>query len=568
MRAVVARPRTAGNAAGLMALQRSAGNAAVAAYVAQREPLDAGAPAGAPAAPAPTPAPAPRNAGPTMGVPDTPQATISEGPIGEVVLDVPDWNLVPAGAASKLWELSTGDIPLATLGIPKLGVRVGLDGKATAKAGVTGAYRAGIRNIQLGMRSKKVAEAAGMFDWLLGPAAAANRVRSKAAEGVAAILAVPQMFATDNEFRMIGNLDLSGSLALTFQLEGSLKAAAKAAGLEIAAIGAGLTASTGASTELRVNDRVGMYYHGGRLHLRSHADRSLNFNLFFDLRAFLEATLLGYKWRRDWELVRKNLDYRIPLSATVDVGYNSAGAGDGPAATTINITQGLATLQDLLGKLFSAATSPEDQLNLLPGGGGAGGPGAPGAPGGTAGAAPTGRTKNDPIPMDWHKPPGLYPMSITLGENRYFLTEPDWLVVPNTPGLSDVRRSAMRRDNGEHVIKIGVSTGSKFFPSINSVWPRVRVGAVRGGVVQDQFRALLRAYGYDWGTHEADHVRDLQWAGSDAYPNLWPLERSHNQAANEVLKQQVTYQDAAGQVHTVPLEQTPLNLYFQIRRWV
>lgn len=65
-------------------------------------------------------------------------------------------------------------------------------------------------------------------------------------------------------------------------------------------------------------------------------------------------------------------------------------------------------------------------------------------------------------------------------------------------------------------------------------------------------------------SYEADHVRDLQWAGRDAYDNLWPLEAARNSDANQILTQPVTYRNAAGQVVTVPLNQTRLNLYFRI----
>jgi hypothetical protein len=63
---------------------------------------------------------------------------------------------------------------------------------------------------------------------------------------------------------------------------------------------------------------------------------------------------------------------------------------------------------------------------------------------------------------------------------------------------------------------------------------------------------------------EADHVRDLQWAGEDDYRNLWPLEASRNNAANQVLQQYVTYRDPSGNVVTVRLQDTPLNRYFKI----
>lgn len=183
------------------------------------------------------------------------------------------------------------------------------------------------------------------------------------------------------------------------------------------------------------------------------------------------------------------------------------------------------------------------------------GPTAPTPP-----SAPTGKTRNDPIPMIWFKPPGLYPMSIGLGDERYFFNEPEPLVVPPVAGLPDVRRSGFT--SGE--IVIGIDTSGEFFPKEGRVWPRVLASPLRTGVKQRNFRNLLTEYGYDWGTKEADHVRDLQWGGQDDYANLWPLERTWNNAANRILDQDVTYLDDSGNVVTVKLKQTPLDRWFKI----
>jgi hypothetical protein len=216
-------------------------------------------------------------------------------------------------------------------------------------------------------------------------------------------------------------------------------------------------------------------------------------------------------------------------------------------------------------QLLTQAVGPQNLTpQAAPGGGGPGGGGAPGG-GGGGGAVPTGRTQGDPIRMNWYKSPGRYPISIQLQDGRYFFTEPDWLPVPDVPDLADVRRSASTDEHGRHVVRIGVSPASKFYPKPGNVWPRVRSGVVRTGVKQDQFRRLLAAQGFSWGSQEADHVRDLQWAGQDAYENLWPLDAAANNAANQILAQPVTYRDHAGVIHSnVPLRDTPLNLYFRI----
>src|SRR5262249_37478619 len=137
---------------------------------------------------------------------------------------------------------------------------------------------------------------------------------------------------------------------------------------------------------------------------------------------------------------------------------------------------------------------------------------------------------------------------------------PDWLTVPDIADLADVRRNAI-----DGRIRIGLDLGPPFFPvKIVSVWPRVRAGVIRTGVKQDQFRRLLRYHGFDWTDMEADHVRDLQGAGQNVYATLWPLARVHNQAANEILRQVVTYRTPTGTILTLQLQYTPLGLYFRI----
>jgi hypothetical protein len=81
------------------------------------------------------------------------------------------------------------------------------------------------------------------------------------------------------------------------------------------------------------------------------------------------------------------------------------------------------------------------------------------------------------------------------------------------------------------------------------------------GIKQREFARLLAAHGFDWGTYEADHIRDLRWAGADAYNNLWALAGVHNNAANDVLNQPINYTDAVGVAHIgVPLHTTPFRL--------
>jgi hypothetical protein len=100
--------------------------------------------------------------------------------------------------------------------------------------------------------------------------------------------------------------------------------------------------------------------------------------------------------------------------------------------------------------------------------------------------------------MTWFKSPGHYPPSIEVGSQRFFLTEPDYLEVPDVRRLADVRRHAETKD-GIKVIMIGVHPGGRNYPTLGRVWPRTKVGAIRGGDKQDQFHRLLAHHGFAWG---------------------------------------------------------------------
>jgi hypothetical protein len=182
---------------------------------------------------------------------------------------------------------------------------------------------------------------------------------------------------------------------------------------------------------------------------------------------------------------------------------------------------------------------------------------------------PSGKTSDplDAIPMTWYKPIKLYPQTITLNGESYSIYEQKGLRVPRAKALKNIRGNADDIANEE--IMIGLSPSSIYAPVIGKVWARNAAGALRGGPVQDQFRTLLKMSGYDGfisGSMEADHVRDLQWGGQDAYNNLWPLERSYNNAANAILRQEIVYEDASGNVGPpVQLQNTPLGLYFRIK---
>jgi hypothetical protein len=464
-------------------------------------------------------------------------------PQGIEIMRLPDWDFLPQRDFDKIMGERLEELTLFTVPIPQLGVRVDLRASAEASLGLHAGYSGALRNIQVGLDSDQ---------------AMALRVMGTDPSTLAALAPFAR------RVHGMADLDVGGDVGLTAAVHGRLDAVGRVATLEIARLGFGLQADGSAHAGLRFGGRIYFSIDRGDLTLKIDKAALATFALHFALKAYIEASLLGFKWKKDWKLATADLHREWRKGATLSL--QSAGP---PSALASNLNFGNEQLQlaDLARSMFTAATTGDnlEALNQHGQGGGSGG-GAGGGGGGGAGggpSAPTGRTQADPIPMTWYKSPGAYPPSIVLGANRYFLTEPDYVEVPNTRGLADLRREA-ETDNGRHVVRIGVDLSGRNYPTLGRVWPRTRVGAIRGGDKQDQFRRLLAHHGYSWGSSEADHVRDLQWAGRDAYDNLWPLERSRNNAANQILDQPVTYQNSRGQVLTVPLSETPRNLYFRI----
>ena len=492
-------------------------------------------------------------------------------PQGEEIVRLPDWYFLPRQHPSKEFRQQLAELTLLTIPIPELGVRVDLRASAEAALGLHASYSGALRNIQVGLDPWQAATLR-----LIGTDA-----------GMVAALAP---FA--RRVHGLAFLDVGGSIGLSAFVSGRLDAVGRVAALEVARLGFGLIAEGWATAGLRLGGDIRFSYDRGNLQLRFKAAKVALFDLHFGLKAFIEASLLGFRWRQNWDLAKKDIHHRWGNPAAVSLDVNGPPASAVKPEMTFGDEQ--VQLTDLAKTIFTEATTGHSLEALdQPGGpvgggagtgGGTGGPGVsrpgagPGAGGGTAagggagagGAAPApraprGRTARDPIPMTWFKSPGLYPPAIHLrGGNSYFLTEPDWLEVPKSANLADIRRHATQRSDGTYVIMVGVDVSGRNYPKLRKVWPRTRVGLIRGGDAQDQFRRLLHHHGYAWDSREADHVRDLQWAGKDEYDNLWPLESAHNSAANQILQQPVTYQDDAGRVVTVPLQQTPLNRYFRI----
>ncbi|WP_109636981.1 HNH endonuclease signature motif containing protein [Lentzea atacamensis] len=453
-----------------------------------------------------------------------------ERPPGDVVVNLPNWDFLPSRTKDHIFTKALSGLTLLAIPIPELGVLVNVNVSADASFGLHAGYSGQMQNVQVGLTAFQ-ARALRMLgtdrDTLVRFAGMAGSVRG------------------------IADVVITGSVGLTATAGGRLDAVARALGVDIAGVAAGLNASGSASGALRLTGRVGWGLHDGRTQMRFSKSAAVDLALQFGLNAFVEAHLLGHSWRKNWQLAN------IDLGRTWRVGADLTAGLDGPAAAAgtsdLLFGEGNLNFETLARQLFSMATSPSTVTPL-----------SPPASGGAGGSAPGGRSQSDPIPMIWHKHPGLYPTRIQLGGRSYFLTEPDWVVVPRGPDFADLRRHAATDADGQNAIRIGVPVASRSFPSVGRIWARVNVGGMRGGTAQDQFRRLLAHHGYTWNTHEADHVRDLQWGGRDEYDNLWPLERSHNLAGNNILNQPVTYRNSAGATVTVPLHQTPPGLYFRI----
>ncbi len=135
-----------------------------------------------------------------------------------------------------------------------------------------------------------------------------------------------------------------------------------------------------------------------------------------------------------------------------------------------------------------------------------------------AGQWPTG-TQTDPIPIRWYKSAGDYPTIQGKGPTQ-------GVTLPATPG-----RAAQ---------DLKVSTAN--FPPQGSTLSRT---SGRSDTVKSQVYSRLRDLRTNSGwvitdsPYAIDHVLDLQWNGSDAYDNLWPLLTRKNSGANSSKYQRV-----------------------------
>ena len=129
-------------------------------------------------------------------------------------------------------------------------------------------------------------------------------------------------------------------------------------------------------------------------------------------------------------------------------------------------------------------------------------------------------TLRDPIPIHWYKPSNAY-LPITIKKDARVRTKDRITIDPTAPQTVTTRKGEQRR--------VGLNS-SNLIGSGGLANRLIRMSSVRAGGAKS-FRVLLSSLGFSWRDKQADHARDIAFAGFDADNNLWPLARSINQRA-------------------------------------
>lgn len=497
-------------------LQHAVGNAATGQLLAaarpsniQRQPVTAG-PAGKPSAP-----PAAAGSGDTIPdngmVPDTKAGTeIRQGAIGDVILPLPNVNVVDGQQTKKDWKKGISAGTLFTVPIPKLpGATVGIVVLGEIEATFTADYGPGrFQNLRVGMSKLQAAElvAGAAYPVLFGP----NAMR----------------VLYQGPFTAIGDFHLPASVGLRMFARAGVGLSGRWVGVELIKVAASLEAELNSQLgkEKPFEDQVSIYYANGDLRFRAQMDRTLQFNLGMALNAALTAEILKiWKWERRWRLTQelaRSIDMtKWPTRVRVSLSNESHGMlpmrSDTPALNaliipgetkiTVGVDEGDLNTDALLKRLFNESDKQGNQNEVTQNSGQGGG-----SPGGGRGGhvAPTG-TRDDPIPMTWYKPLHWYLDPVTLrinGEKREF------------------------RRNSKAMLPHGEAIGVSYWPS-NGDLIQLTTPTRRTGRMQADFSAALLRYGFPLAGWNADHVEDLAMGGFDDFDNLWPLEAGVNQRA-------------------------------------
>jgi hypothetical protein len=188
---------------------------------------------------------------------------------------------------------------------------------------------------------------------------------------------------------------------------------------------------------------------------------------------------------------------------------------------------------------------------------------------------PTGKSKEDAIPLTWYKPRSSYPRSITLDDKRRGLLTINFgtrkTLELDMESLIDRREDAnvrLVREKFSEAATITVGVHESDIPVVNSYLVKNRsYRAALRTEPQRAFRSLCIVFGRDLRAYneDADHVKDLQFQGHDDLDNLWPLNAEINRSAGRFLEQVITFKDDSGDVQAVPLfHNSLLRKYFKI----
>ncbi len=149
--------------------------------------------------------------------------------------------------------------------------------------------------------------------------------------------------------------------------------------------------------------------------------------------------------------------------------------------------------------------------------------------------APSGKSKEDPIPFVWFKHEHYYDKKINLPRLGFANIE-----------RNDQQPLPLNFDG--HEMKLGIK--EKYWPHEGKIFQFIPTD--RGNKVS-QFRDILSSFGYDWAGLDADHVQDLKYEGRDHESNIWPMDNSANRSAGARQNSQIViYKNDAGNI--VPID--------------
>ena len=146
-------------------------------------------------------------------------------------------------------------------------------------------------------------------------------------------------------------------------------------------------------------------------------------------------------------------------------------------------------------------------------------------------------THDDPFPLTYPKPANAYPV-LYFGEETGAVRTQDYL----KEAYEDPKRRADLKvkkyvpfPSGSQALPHGKEIGIRDQWAIkvgDEVGPLQQEGTPGGGKINDQ----LRRYGFRPNGMQGDHRWEIQFGGKDVIENLWPLDKSVNNAAGNYLK--------------------------------